>query len=230
LIEGTSREKFQDEFTEKLVDICESKDIKALLGLVRNIKIPQEIRAPIQKSKIANEEMNTKKELQKTQISINQLEKLKQEVFKGIQEVQAITAKEEATILADGERQVAAIRAEQQIEVAKLEKELAGIEADITRLLGDAQAQAKELKRRAEADKLVQEINAIGGPEEYTLYNFTLNLNENLKIFIRYTGEGTFWTDLPAGAKTMESMAALKILKGKKDKQQPQIEEESEEK
>ncbi len=221
LIEGDSREKFQNDFTQKLIEICQSKDISTQLGLVRNIDIPQDIRTPIQKSKIAFEEMNTKKELQKTQTSINQLEKLKQEVIKGVQEVQAMTDKQEATILAEGERQVAAIKAEQQVEVAKLERELAEIEANITRMLGDAAAQAKELKRRAEADKLVQEIHAIGGPEEYTLYNFANGLSDHLKIYVRHSGEGTLWTDLPASAKNLETMSALKILqeKEKKDSQ-----------
>lgn len=212
LIEGISREKFQNAFTEKLVEICENKDIQARLGLVRNITIPQNIRDPIQKSKIAAEEMNTKKEEQKTQTSENQLEKLKQEVIKGIAEVEANTEKETATILAEGDRLVATINAEQQIEVAKLRRELAEIEAEITRTIGQADNKAKELKRCAEADKLVQEINAMGGPEAYTLYNFALNLDPNLKIFIRYTGNGTFWTDLPAGMKNLENVAALQIL------------------
>jgi len=212
LIEGISREKFQNAFTEKLVEICQNKDIQARLGLVRNITIPQNIRDPIQKSKIAAEEMNTKKEEQKTQTMENQLEKLKQEVIKGIAEVEANTEKETATILAEGDRLVAQINADQQIEVAKLSRELAEIQAEITRTIGLAENKAKELKRRAEADRLVQEIHAMGGPEAYTLYNFALNLDPNLKIFIRHTGNGTLWTDLPAGMKDLENMAAMQIL------------------
>lgn len=212
LIEGTSREKFQNNFTDLLIKICEEKDIRILLGLIRNIIIPQDIRDPIQKSKIALEEMKTKKELQETQKVLNQLEKLKQEVVKGVQEVQANTERSVATTLADGQKQVAEIQAQKQVEVAQLQKEIADIEAQTTRLLGEAKAKAQELKRRAEADRLVQNVQAMGGPEEYTLYTFAQKLSDKLQIVIRHTGQGTFWTDLPSQLKDIEKVAAAKIM------------------
>jgi regulator of protease activity HflC (stomatin/prohibitin superfamily) len=212
LIEGISREKFQNNFTDLLLKICEEKDIRILLGLIRNIIIPQEIRDPIQKSKIAVEEMKTKKELQETQKVLNQLEKLKQEVVKGVQEVQANTERAVATILADGQKQVAEIQAQKQVDVALLQKEVADIEALTTRLLGEAKAKAQELKRRAEADRLVQNVQAMGGAEEYTLYTFAQKLSDKLQIAIRHTGPGTFWTDLPGQFKDLEKVAAAKIM------------------
>lgn len=219
LIEGLSREKFQNTFTSKLISICANKDINVLLGLVRNIKVPQEMRAPMQKAKIAQEEKKTKKELQKTQKVINQLERLKREVEKAVREVHAETDRIVANIGAEGEKQVASIRAEQRVKVAEIKKQVADIEAQITRLMGNAKAKAQELRRRAEADELVQNVRAIGGPEEYTLYQFAKQLPEKMTIYIRHTGEGTLWTDLPDKLKTIEKMAAFKILKEKLKKQ-----------
>ncbi|NUM33839.1 MAG: hypothetical protein HUU50_04815 [Candidatus Brocadiae bacterium] len=227
LVEGTSREVFQNTFTQKLVDICEENGIVALLGLVRRIEVPEEILAPIQQAKIATEETNTKKELQVTQTVINQLARLEQEVVKGVQEVRATTEKEVATILAEGKKQVANINAERQIEVAVLQKQVADIEAETTRIIGTAKAKSKELEQRAMADRLVQEIRAMGGPDEYTVYNFAQNLPKDLKIFIRHTGEGTLWTDLPKEMKDAEKLAAFKILQQKKAQEQPVKQRES---
>jgi regulator of protease activity HflC (stomatin/prohibitin superfamily) len=134
-----------------------------------------------------------------------------------VQEVQANTAKIEATILAEGEKMVAEIHAQKQVDIAKLQKQIADIEAQTTRLLGEAKAKAQELKRRAEADRLVQQVNAIGGAEEYALYSFAQKLPDKLQIAIRYSGPGTFWTDLPNQLKNPEKLAGLKILETKKD-------------
>ena len=212
LIEGKSREKFQNDFTQKLVSVCERKDIQILLGLVRHIVIPIEISDPIQKAKIAQEEMRTKKELQKTQEVVNELQELRQKVEKAIANVKADTERMEANELAKGQKLVAEIKAQQQVDVAELQKQVAEIEATTTRLLGQARATAKELKRRAEADKLVQNIKAIGSAEAYTLYTFASSLSDKMQIFIRYAGQGTFWTDLPEHLKKVEKMAGFKIL------------------
>ena len=215
LIEGKSREKFQNDFTQKLITVCEKNDLQVLLGLVRHIDIPTEISDPIQKAKIAQEEMRTKKELQKTQEVINELEELKQKVVKAVANVQADTERMEANELAKGEKLVAEIKAQQQVDVAEFQKRVAEIEAETTRLLGQAKATAKELRRRAEADKLVQNIKAIGSAEAYTLYTFASNLSDKMQIFIRYAGQGTFWTDLPDHLKKVEKMAGFKILSEK---------------
>ena len=221
LVEGISREKFQKNFTEQLNKICDAKEIKIFLGLIRSINIPQIIRDPIQKSKIALEEMKTKKERQETQKVLNQLERLKQEVVKGVQEVLANTERSVATTLAEGAKKVAEIQAQKEVEVAQLQKDIAEIEAQTTRLIGEARAKAQELKRRAEADRLVQNIHAIGGAEAYSLYTFAQKLSNKLQIVIRHTGQGTLWTDLPAQLKDIEKIAALKILENQ-DKQDNQ--------
>ena len=59
----------------------------------------------------------------------------------------------------------------------------------------------------------------MGSPAAYANYAFAKGLPDDLKIWVRYAGPGTFWTDLPAGAKAIEEAAARKILeKDQKDK------------
>jgi len=219
-IEGKTREEFQDAFTKQLELICSEKNITVLIGLVREINVPVEVRSPIQKGKIAVEEKLTKEEQKNTQTIANELEDLKADVRKGVQEVEAETDKVVAENLADGDKQVAKIGAETEVSVAKIMFEAAKLDALKKRLLGKAEADVEELKQEALADELRQNIEALGSPEDYARYIFTQNLPDDIKIFLRYAGEGTLWTDLPEGAKELEKLAALKILEEKARKRE----------
>jgi regulator of protease activity HflC (stomatin/prohibitin superfamily) len=213
-IEGKTREKFQNDFTSQLKEVCRVKKISVLIGLVREINVPKEVRTPIQKGKIAVEEKLTKEEQKTTQTVENELEELKADVRKGVREVEAETEKMVAEVRADGEKQVAEIDAETQVQVATIMLEVAKLDAEKKRLLGKAGAEVEELRQKAEADELTQNIAALGQPQDYARYIFARNLPEDIKIFLRYAGPGTFWTDLPVGAKNLEKMAAMKILEG----------------
>ncbi len=211
-IEGTTREKFQNTFTSQLEEEAERRDIAIMIGLVRRINVPMEVRGPIQKSKIANEQQTTKEEQRVTQVVLNELEELKADVTKGVREVEAETKKLVAEITANGEKEVAKITAQKTVEVAKVMKEVAGISAQRERILGKAQADVTELLRRAEADRFKQNVNAMKSPEAYANYIFAKGIRDDLKIDLRYAGKGTFWTDIPKAARDLKSAAAMKIL------------------
>lgn len=211
-IEGTSREQFQTTFTDTLVHETKIRNIDVLLGLVRDIHVPVELREPIQNSKIAAEEQLTKEEQRKTQIVMNELEELKAGVNKGVREVAAETEKMVASVKATAERKVATIGADKEVAVAEIRKKVAELAAERERILGKADADVIELLQKAEADRFQKNVAAIGDPEAYANYIFATKLPEDLKIHLRYAGPGTFWTDLPPGAKTMEEAASRKIL------------------
>ncbi len=217
-IEGKTREEFQDAFTRELEIVCKSKNIDVLLGLVRAINVPTEVRTPIQEGKIAVEEKLTKEQQKITQTVKNDLEELKADVQKGIREVEAETRKLLAEVAAGGESEVAKIEAETQVQVAVIMLEAAKLDAQKTRLLGKAKADVEELMQTSKSDELSQNIAALGSPDEYARYIFASGLPEDIKIFLRYAGPGTFWTDLPEAAKNMEKLAAMKILEGKTGK------------
>ncbi len=211
-IEGESRELFQTTFTQSIVKEAKLRDIDVLIGLVRDINVPIEVREPIQKAKIANEEQITKEEQRKTQVVQNEFEELKGDVLKGVREVAAETTKMIAEVRANGERAVAKIRGEKEVAIAMINKEMSLIEADRQRILGKAEADVIEMLQKADADRFAQNVKAIGSPQAYANYVFAKNLSDDLKIWVRYAGPGTFWTDVPAGAKALEEAAAKKIL------------------
>ncbi len=211
-IEGTSRELFQRTFTEQLVREAQERNVEILIGLVRDIDVPIEVRQPIQNSKIAAEEQLTKEEQRRTQQLENELEELKAEVAKGVREVAAETEKMVAEARATGERKVATIKAEREVAVAEIRRKVAELDAERERILGKADAEVIELQQKAEADRFQKNVGALGDPEAYANYIFATKLPDDLKIFLRYAGPGTFWTDLPGGMKSLEDAAARKIL------------------
>ncbi len=211
-IEGTTRETFQRTFTESLTTHCKERQITVVTGLVRAIDVPANLREPIQQSKVAVEESLTKVEQQETQKSINILEETKADVLKGVREVDAESQRIIASLKAEGEKKVAGIKADQVVEVAVIDRKVAEIEAERTRILGEANAKSAQMKNEAQADRLKQNVEAIGGPAAYANYIFATGLPADFQIFIRYAGPGTFWTDLPAGAKTLGDAASMKIL------------------
>lgn len=213
-IEGTTRETFQRTFTESLAMHCKERKITLVTGLVRAIDVPASLRQPIQDSKVAVEEALTKVEQQETQKSINILEETKADVLKGVREVDAESQRIIASIKAEGEKKVAGIKADQVVEVAVIERQVAEIEAERTRILGEANAKAVQMKNEAQADRLKQNVEAIGGPAAYANYIFATGLPADFQVTIRYAGPGTFWTDLPAGAKSLGDAATMKILEG----------------
>jgi regulator of protease activity HflC (stomatin/prohibitin superfamily) len=211
-IEGNSREQFQRTFTDQLFQEAKIRNIDVLIGLVRDIDVPLELRQPIQNAKIAAEEQLTKEEQRKTQVVMNELEELKAEVEKGVREVAAETEKMVAEARATGERKIATTRGEREVAVAEIQRKVAELAAERERILGRAEADVIALAQKAEADRFQKNVQALGDPEAYANYVFATKLPEDLKIFLRYAGPGTFWTDLPAGMKSLEDAAARKIL------------------
>ncbi|HYE97347.1 MAG TPA: SPFH domain-containing protein [Planctomycetota bacterium] len=217
-IEGTSREKFQTTFTDQLVSEAKIRNIDVIIGLVRDIHVPLELRAPIQNAKIAAEEQLTKEEQRKTQVIQNELEELKAEVDKGVREVAAETDKMVAEARATGERKEATIRGEREVVVAEVQRRVAELAAERERILGKAEADVIELAQKAEADRFQKNVQALGNPEAYADYIFATKLSDDLKIVMRYAGPGTFWTDLPGGLKSIEDAAARTILQKENQK------------
>jgi len=221
LIEGETREAFQRNFTQTLTNVCAEKKITVRLGLVRSIDIPMAIRQQSQQARIAMEESRTKEELQITQKDMNELAELQSDVEKGVREVAADTEKAVSEVRAEGEKKVAEIQGQRTVDVAVIEKQIAELTAARTRELGKADATVAQLTNEAEADRLKQNVDAIGGADSYAHFQFAQNLPADFKVFIRYAGPGTFWTDLPAGAKGLQDTAAMTILNKAIDKAAP---------
>jgi regulator of protease activity HflC (stomatin/prohibitin superfamily) len=217
-IEGEKREAFQKAFTTRLNAVTEEKHIETQIALVRDITVPDTIRGPIQDTKIAVEVQLTKQEQIQTQQIYNELEQLKAEVDKGVQEVAAETEKLVAEVMAKGDAEVARIGAETQVKAAEIQRQAAESQAEKTRKLGKADADVEEMAQAARADRFVQNVQALGTPAAYVNYVFATGLREDLQVVLRYAGPGTFWTDLPGALKTTQELAGMQILEEKTHK------------
>jgi regulator of protease activity HflC (stomatin/prohibitin superfamily) len=211
-IEGSTREQFQKMFTEQLFNETKTRNIDVLIGLVRDINVPLEVRSPIQNEKIAAEEQLTKEDQRKSQMVQNELEALKSEVTKGVREVGAETEKMVGSIKAEGQKKVATTGADRVVAVAEVQKKVAELRAEQERILGKAEAEVAELMQRAEADRFKRNVAALGDPEAFASYIFATKLPAELKIQMRYAGPGTLWTDAPPGSRTLEDAALKKFL------------------
>lgn len=212
LIEGATREQFQDSFKRELVKSCQDKSLDVLLALIRTIEVPSDVRLPIQQAKIAAEEGLTKAQERVTQDIFNQLEEIKQDVRKGEREVDAGTERLIASIQAEARRTAAGIRAKAAVAVSEMARQVAELEAQRQRLLGEADAKVKELKRVAEADRVRRLVEALGDPAAYATYVFVKNLSRELQLSLRYAGHGTLWTDLTTDERRLQGLAATKLL------------------
>jgi len=219
LLQGATRQKYQDAFTSTLSKECEEAGIDVQIGLVRGIRIPTEISKPLQQEKIAEEEMLTKAEQQITQTVLNELEELRADVQKGIKEIEAETSKMVAEIQAEGQKVVADISAEKELEVAKIMEEVAKLEAERERVMGKAEAEVEKMVKEAESDLFRLNVEALGTARAYELYIFARNLPDSIKFILRYAGEGTFWTDLPEVMKNIKNFSSFKILEGGRKKE-----------
>lgn len=214
LIQGETRQEYQDKFTAALKTKFAEANLAIQIGLVRGIKIPKEISTPLQEGKLAEEEMLTKAEQQITQTEQNKLEELKADVEKGKQEVEAGTAKMVAEIQAKGEKVVADIDAQKNLEVAMVMEEVARIEAERNRVMGKAEAEVERMIQEEQSNLFKLNVEALGSSRAYELYTFAMRLPEGIKLILRYAGEGTFWTDLPDVMKDVKNLSSFKILEG----------------
>ena len=102
------------------------------------------------------------------------------------------------------------------MKLADIEKQIAELDAQRTRILGQAGAQVQQLKNEAEAKGAKMLIDAFGDAQSYNLYMFAKNF-EPTDLRMIFAGPGTFWTDL----KSFQEVGASKIL------QQQQIPQEN---
>ncbi len=195
-IVGEGREKFQNDLTESLAAILKERNIIIHEALIRHVAVPNEILDPIQQSSVAIEQDLTNKERQNTarkQAELNtELGMIDQKQGQVIQE----TEKLKAEIKADQEKQVAETSAQALKTVAEIEKQTAGVRAEKTRKLGEAEAKIVQMVEGEKAKGQILKAQAFNDPAAYSLWEFASRLNEDIDITILHSGEGTLWTDL----------------------------------
>ncbi len=214
LLVGEDRQKFQIETAEAFDAIMKEKKLTMLYGLVRHVYIPSEVRVPIQTKYIADELKITAEQKRLTAIEeSNFVEAEKKVLLEGIR-VERDTDRLVEVLKAEGNKTAEETKAETIQLVAKVDREVAELEAQATVLKGQALATAVKLEEEAKSQKFELAVKAFGSPEAYNRFIFAKHLPDNIELKLLYAGEGTFWTDL----KGFNNTAMGKLLKDSTDK------------
>jgi hypothetical protein len=216
LIQGSTRSEFQDALSASLEKQVASRNIHVLLALIRNISIKdtttgkdqtQGLLATIQRANIEIEKDLTNKQKTETATVAAQLEQALKQVDVARETVASETNVKVANILAEGTKQAAEISATRDLEVAKVEAQIAQLDAQRTQILGKATADVERFKNEAEAKGAKLLIDAFGSPQAYNQYIFAKNF-EPTELRLIFAGPGTFWTDL----KSFQDVGASQMM------------------
>ncbi len=196
LVEGLSREAFQDELTRKLVDELGTKHIKILLALVRNIEVPEVVRKPIQLSKVAVEEELTNRVRTETAKVLADLNQIRGDVAVAAAAARAQTGRLFAEERSRADAAVERTRSETKIRTADLAVQAARLEAETRESLAQAESEVAQARSAAEAESLRIQVDAFGDPRHHGLWRFAEALSPSLRTELRDGPSGSSWTDL----------------------------------
>ncbi len=196
LLVGDTREEFQTDTSEELEAVLASKNLTLLFGLTRHIYVPNQVREPIQKARIADELTKTREQEQLTAKAQADLTEAKARVVLEQRRTKAETEKMVALVVAEGEKKAREIEANTERLRAGIDAKTAEVEAQTTKTIGEAKAKTVELTSAAEAERYGNYVKALGSPEAYNRYVFAEGLPREIRLGVFYAGPGTFWTDL----------------------------------
>jgi regulator of protease activity HflC (stomatin/prohibitin superfamily) len=216
LIQGSTRSQFQDELNTSLENEVKGRHLNILLALVRNVVVKDSggndqtmgLLATIQQANIEIERDLTNKQQTQTAIVAAELQQTLRQVDVARETVASETNVKVAQVLADGQKQAAQISAEQELEVATIERQVAELDAQRTEILGKADADVNRLKAEAQAKGARMLVDALGSPGAYNLYTFAQGFQPT-DLRLIFSGPGTFWTDL----KSFPELAGSEALK-----------------
>lgn len=196
LLVGNDREKYQAESLREFHEVLDDKQITLLVGLVRHVYIPEEVRKPIQMSFIADELTLTREQEQLTAREEAKLREAEEQVTLASRTVEVDTTKQVMGREAEGDREAQTIRAATKRLVAAIAKETAELQAEADRVLGEAENAGKQLVAEATADRFRLAVEAFGTAEAYNNWTFATGLPDDVKLQLMYAGPGTLWTDM----------------------------------
>jgi hypothetical protein len=201
-LEGTSREKFQEDFTQELTRVCQEKNVTIHSAFIRRIDIPEQYLKPIRDKQIAAETQLTTKAKELTAETENEVEREQRMIDQEVAKVEAETN----LLVSNIEQQVKniTVRTEAEIERMKAEygSKIAALDAERAKVLGQAEAEVTKLKETAKSGlyQLKMDVFQNDG-NAFLRYTLADQLNPDLVLRLFHSGAGTFWTNM--GDKSM---------------------------
>ncbi len=204
-LEGATRERFQDSFTQELTRVCKAKNVTIHSAFIRRIDIPPEYLKPIRDKQIAAETQLTTKAKEVTAETENAVEGEERKIVQEVEKVQALTKQLVANI--DQEVKNVKIRTDAEVEKMKAEygSKIATLDAEKTKLLGQTEAEVTKLQETARSNLYKLKMDVFQNDNNAFLrYTLADELNPDLVLRFFHSGAGTFWTNM--GDKSMNLM------------------------
>jgi hypothetical protein len=203
LLEGTRREKFQEDFTKELVRVCKAKGVTIHSAFIRNIDIPEEYLKPIRDKQIAAETQVTNKAKEVTAQSVAEVEREQQMIQQRVAEVEAETKRLVASI----DREVQNVTSLTEAELEKMKSDyaarIAKLEAEQKQVVGEAEATVTKLTETAKSSKYQLKMEVFqNDANAFLRYTLAEQLNPQMRLRLFHSGPGTFWTNM--GDKSMQ--------------------------
>jgi SPFH domain / Band 7 family len=204
-LEGTSREKFQEDFTQELTRVCKDKNVTVHSAFIRRIVIPEEYLKPIRDKQIAAETQLTTKAKELTAETENEVEReqrlIEQEVAK--------VAAETKLLVGNIDQEVKNVTSRTEAEIQKIKDDygsrIAALDAEREKTLGQAEAEVTKLKETAKSSLYQMKMDVFQSDgNAFLRYTMAQKLNDNLVLRLFHSGNGTFWTNM--GDKNMNLM------------------------
>lgn len=196
-LEGEKREKFQSDFTEELKSVCQENKVVVHSAFIREMIIPDNFLEQKRERQLATETRLTSEALTETAEEAAKVAEAKRTIEQATKQVQAETERLAAGI--DQETKNITIQVEADIEAlkAKYGAQIAELDAERTRLLGEAEAQVKTLTETAKSSIYKKKMSIFQSDSNaYLRYAMAEKLNEKMVLRLYHSGPGTFWTNL----------------------------------
>ncbi len=196
-LEGTKREEFQSDFATELTKVCKAKNVTVHSAFIRNIVIPESYLKPIREKQIAAETKITNQAKEATAQSVADVEREQQLIPQREAEVAAETQR----LVAGIDRDVANIqtRTDNEIEktTAEFQAQIAALEAQRIRAVGEANTQVTKLTETAKSSLYQMKMNVFqNNGEAFLKYSLAEQLNPEIVLRLFHSGPGTFWTNM----------------------------------
>lgn len=196
-LDGSRREKFQDEFRKKLEEACNKEMVKVNSAYIRSIIIPDIVLEPKRRTQLAIETTVTNEAKNKLAISDAAVKEEFTKIEQSVKNVMAETEKMVALVEREMENVNQQTEAELERIKAKFIPQMADLEAQRTLVMAEAETTATKLKETAKSNiyKLKLEVFQ-NDPSAFQRYTLAQQLNPQLRLRLFHSGPGTFWTNL----------------------------------
>ena len=196
-LDGTKREKFQEDFRLELDKACKADDVIIRSAFIRNIIIPESFLEQKRLERIAVETKLTSEALAITATSNAEVAEAKQMIGQREAEAEAETARLVANIARKTQNVKQTNTADITLLKAEYSNRIAKLDAEKRLAIGEAEADVTRMKESATAGIFKMKVDLFGrDTDAYLRYTMSQQMNPQMQIRLFQSGPGTLWTNM----------------------------------